>query len=128
MLHKNHFDLGLLRTSGSVQAVFQVGKEWDDALRRLLSFIRSRSVSLLGVGLVGVNGERVSPPPSPLPCVSLSQHTGVVGHKHGKVEIAKTTVREEPERKKPEKALGQAKRAKVGSRKEEKHTRTDHPR
>jgi len=43
VLHKNHFDLGVLRTSGSVQAVFQVGKEWDDALQRLLSFIKSRS-------------------------------------------------------------------------------------
>ena len=43
VLHKNHFNLGVLRTSGSVQAVFQVGKEWDDALQRLLSFIKSRS-------------------------------------------------------------------------------------
>jgi len=43
VLHKNHFDLGVLRTSGSVQAVFQVGKEWDDARRLLLSFIKSRS-------------------------------------------------------------------------------------
>jgi hypothetical protein len=45
ILHKGHFDLGVLRTPDSVQAIFQVGPEWDHALFQLLSFIKSRSPS-----------------------------------------------------------------------------------
>jgi len=45
VLHKDHFDLGVLRSHNSIQAVFQVGQEWDHALRQLLSFIKSRSPS-----------------------------------------------------------------------------------
>jgi hypothetical protein len=43
VLHKDHFDLGVLRTSDSVQAVFRVGPEWDRARRELLSFVKARS-------------------------------------------------------------------------------------
>ena len=43
ILHKDHFDLGVLRTTDSVQAVFQAGPEWDSALGQLLSFVKAKS-------------------------------------------------------------------------------------
>ena len=43
ILHKEHFDLGVIRTLDSVQAVFQVGQEWERVLLSLLSFVKSRS-------------------------------------------------------------------------------------
>ena len=43
VLHNEHFDLGVLRTGDSIQAVFQEGQEWNHALQLLLSFIKSRS-------------------------------------------------------------------------------------
>jgi hypothetical protein len=39
ILHKEHFDLGVIRTLDSVKAVFQVGPEWDRALLSLLAFV-----------------------------------------------------------------------------------------
>ena len=37
-----HYDLGVLRTDQGVQAVFQVGDEWDTAIHLILRFIRAR--------------------------------------------------------------------------------------
>ena len=42
ILHKKHYELGLLRTDQGVQAVFQVGDEWDTAIHLILRFIRAR--------------------------------------------------------------------------------------
>lgn len=42
VLHKEHFDVCVLRSPNSVQAVFQIGTEWDSALQTFLSFIRTR--------------------------------------------------------------------------------------
>ena len=42
ILHKQHYDLGVLRTNQGVQAVFQVGDEWDTAIHLILRFIRAR--------------------------------------------------------------------------------------
>ena len=42
ILHKKHYDLGVLRTNHGVQAVFQVGDEWDTAIHLILRSIRAR--------------------------------------------------------------------------------------
>ena len=42
ILHKKHYDLGVLRTDQGVQAVFQVGDEWDTSIHLILRFIRAR--------------------------------------------------------------------------------------
>lgn len=65
ILHKEHFDLGVLRTTDSVQAVFQMGPEWDRALRSLLSFLKARS-PLPGAKREDL-GPRWAPPTSPRP-------------------------------------------------------------
>src|SRR5690349_18016646 len=42
ILHKEHYDLGVLHTAHGVQAVFQVGAEWDNAIRLILRFIKAK--------------------------------------------------------------------------------------
>jgi hypothetical protein len=42
ILHKEHYDLGVLHTAQGVQAVFQVGAEWDNAIRLILRFIKAK--------------------------------------------------------------------------------------
>ena len=42
ILHKKHYDLGVLHTAQGVQAVFQVGAEWDNAIRLILRFIKTK--------------------------------------------------------------------------------------
>ena len=65
ILHKEHFDLGVLRTSDSVHAVFQLGLEWDRALLSLLGFVKARSPQ---PGATREDlGPRLVPPSSPLP-------------------------------------------------------------
>ena len=44
VLHKEHFDLCVLRTSDTVRAVFEIGQEWDCALRLFLDFVGARSM------------------------------------------------------------------------------------
>ena len=42
ILHKKHYDLGVVHTVQGIQAVFQVGEEWDNALRLILRFIKAK--------------------------------------------------------------------------------------
>ncbi len=42
ILHKKHYDLGVLHTAEGVQAVFQIGAEWDNAIRLILRFIKAK--------------------------------------------------------------------------------------
>ena len=42
ILHKKHYDLGVVHTAQGIQAVFQVGEEWDNALRLILRFIKAK--------------------------------------------------------------------------------------
>ena len=42
ILHKKHYDLGVVHTAQGIQAVFQVGVEWDNALRLILRFIKAK--------------------------------------------------------------------------------------
>ena len=42
ILHKKHYDLGVVCTDHGEQAVFQVGDEWDTAIHLILRFIRAR--------------------------------------------------------------------------------------
>ena len=42
ILHKKHYDLGVLHTAEGIQAVFQVGEEWDNAIRLILRFIKAK--------------------------------------------------------------------------------------
>ena len=42
ILHKKHYDLGVVHTAQGIQAVFQVGEEWDNAVRLTLRFIRAK--------------------------------------------------------------------------------------
>ena len=44
-LHKKHYDLGVVRSAGSVQAVFKAGTEWEAAARLILAFIKSKAPS-----------------------------------------------------------------------------------
>ena len=44
ILHKKHYDLGVLHTAEGIQAVFQVGEEWDNAIRLILRFIKAKSL------------------------------------------------------------------------------------
>ena len=43
ILHKKHYDLGVLHTAVGIQAVFQVG-EWGNAIRLILRFIKAKSL------------------------------------------------------------------------------------
>ena len=43
VMHHKHYDLCVLRTPQSIRAVFQIGPEWDRALRQFLEFVRARS-------------------------------------------------------------------------------------
>ena len=43
-----HFDLGVVRTSRGVKAVFEFGEDWDRALKLILEFIKSRSPETAG--------------------------------------------------------------------------------
>jgi hypothetical protein len=43
VLHKKHYDLGVVRSAGLVHAVFAAGKEWEAALELILAFVRSRA-------------------------------------------------------------------------------------
>ena len=42
ILHRGHYDLGVLHTVQGTQAVFQVGEEWDEAIRLILRFIKAK--------------------------------------------------------------------------------------
>ena len=42
ILHKKHHDLGVLHTAQGIKAVFQVGEEWDNAIRLILRFIKAK--------------------------------------------------------------------------------------
>ena len=42
ILHKKHYDIGVLHTAEGIQAVFQVGEEWDNAIRLILRFIKAK--------------------------------------------------------------------------------------
>ena len=42
ILHNGHYDLGVLHTAQGVQVVFEVGEEWDNAIRLILNFIRAK--------------------------------------------------------------------------------------
>ena len=42
ILHKKHYDLGVLHTAQGIKAVFQVGEEWDNAIRLILRFIKAK--------------------------------------------------------------------------------------
>ena len=43
VLHKKHYDLGVVRSAGSVQAVFKAGSEWEVAASLILAFIKSKA-------------------------------------------------------------------------------------
>ena len=54
ILHKKHYDLDVLCTDHGVQAVFQVGEEWDTAIHLILKFRLGRHRSFSApVGLRG---------------------------------------------------------------------------
>ena len=42
IFHKKHYDLGVVHTAQGVQAEFQVGEEWDNALHLILRFIKAK--------------------------------------------------------------------------------------
>ena len=42
ILHNGHYDLGVLHTAQGVQAVFEAGEEWDNAIRLILGFIKAK--------------------------------------------------------------------------------------
>ena len=42
ILHKKHYYLGVLHTAEGIQAVFQVGEEWDNAIRLILRFVQAK--------------------------------------------------------------------------------------
>ena len=53
ILHNGHNDLGVLHTAQGVQAVFEVGEEWDNAIRLVLRCITAKlrlSVSYAPIG------------------------------------------------------------------------------
>ena len=43
VFHKKHYDLGVVRCEGLVQAVFAAGAEWDAAVALILAFVKSKS-------------------------------------------------------------------------------------
>ena len=43
VLHNEHYDLGVVRSAGSIQAVFAAGKEWEAAVDLILVFVRSKA-------------------------------------------------------------------------------------
>jgi hypothetical protein len=43
VLHKKHYDLAVVRNSGSVQAVFAAGAEWEAARDLILAFVKSKA-------------------------------------------------------------------------------------
>jgi len=43
VLHKKHYDLGVVRYDGLIQAVFAAGVEWEAAQALILAFVRSKS-------------------------------------------------------------------------------------
>ena len=45
VLHKKHYDLGVVRSAGSVQAVFSAETEWEAAASLILAFIKSKAPS-----------------------------------------------------------------------------------
>jgi hypothetical protein len=45
VLHNKHYDLGVVRSAGSIQAVFAAGPEWEAAVDLILAFVRSKMPS-----------------------------------------------------------------------------------
>jgi len=45
VLHNEHYDLGVVRSAGSIQAVFAAGPEWEAAVDLILTFVRSKMPS-----------------------------------------------------------------------------------
>jgi hypothetical protein len=45
VLHKNHYDLGVVRSAGSIQSVFAAGAEWEAAEQLILAFVKSKAPS-----------------------------------------------------------------------------------
>ena len=45
VLHNNHYDLGVVRNAGTIQAVFAAGAEWEAAVKLILTFVRSKMPS-----------------------------------------------------------------------------------
>jgi hypothetical protein len=43
VFHKKHYDLGVVRSAGTIQAVFAAGEEWEAALELILSFVKSKA-------------------------------------------------------------------------------------
>jgi hypothetical protein len=43
VVHRNHYDLGVVRTTQGVRAVFAVGQEWDEACSLFLRFVKANS-------------------------------------------------------------------------------------
>ena len=45
VLHNKHYDLGVVRSAVSIQAVFAAGPEWEAAVDLILAFVRSKMPS-----------------------------------------------------------------------------------
>ena len=45
VLHKKHYDLGVVRSTGSVHAVFKADTEWEAAASLILAFVKSKAPS-----------------------------------------------------------------------------------
>ena len=41
VIHRLHYDLGVVRTTQGVRAVFAVGQEWEEACRLIVSFVKA---------------------------------------------------------------------------------------
>ena len=66
VLSRDHFDLGIVRNSENVRAVFKQGDEWQDALRLILLFIKSRVPSDNNQPRDPLVSQWVPTPPSPV--------------------------------------------------------------
>jgi len=92
VMHSKHYDLCVVRSAGSVQAVFAAGVEWEAAAELILAFIKSKAPP---------RGQQVREelcprwvPSSPVPVPAKTPHTKASDSKRKKSLPRSTRARE----------------------------------
>jgi hypothetical protein len=66
-MHSKHYDLCVVRSTSSVQAVFAAGVEWEAAVELILAFIKSKAPSRGQQVREELCPRWAPPPPAPVP-------------------------------------------------------------
>jgi hypothetical protein len=75
VMHSKHYDLCVVRSAGSVRAVFAAGAEWEAAVELILAFIKSKAPLRGQLVREELCPRWIPPSPAPLPAQTLHTKT-----------------------------------------------------